>query len=263
MIYIHPLSWLKKSHSVHNLLLDKYIIWLKLWDNIKSLSFINGKIPISLYILQNTININKYKTKIISEIKSKNLLTTSKIYLDNKYSIPLAYHNIFNKLIKFIEKNKLQLDFNTKTVKSEGIKFKLPKKYNVKDNLAVDTYRIKDGIMVKKTKFIHPHLKKRKLIISNKSSFRGAFIDKGKLSLTGNHKFYILNENLELILKILSFKISNLISHFTKYGQDFLDNEAFTYIPDIRKLGIKDITENNFYEKIGFSNNEISIINKS
>tara|TARA_B110000967_G_C18896517_1_gene571073 strand:- start:371 stop:4549 length:4179 start_codon:yes stop_codon:yes gene_type:complete len=263
LAYINPLSWLKNSHSLHKIMLEKHIIWMKLWDNSQSKRMINADIPISFCVLQNTKNIDKKKTKITSILKRRNLSTTSEIYLDKQNSISLAYHDIFDKLINFIEKNNLKLDVKTKTIKSEGVKFKLPEKYDIEDNFAVDTYRIKDGIMVKKTKLIHPHLKSRKLIISNKSSFRGAFIDEGILNLTGNHKFYILDENLEIILKILSFKISSIISQFTKYGQDFLDKDAFSYIPDIRKLGIQDITEKEFYKLIGFSDKDISIINKS
>jgi hypothetical protein len=51
-----------------------------------------------------------------------------------------------------------------------------------------------------------------------------------------------------------------MISHFTKYRQDFLDNEAFKYLPDIRKLGIADITEDEFYELIGLTRQEINQI---
>ena len=101
LAFINPLTWLKKSHSLHNIILEKHIIWIKLWDNIKSLSTINGKIPISLFVLHNKLNINKKKTEIISEIQSKKVMTISNEYLNKIYSIPLAYHSIFNKLIKF------------------------------------------------------------------------------------------------------------------------------------------------------------------
>jgi hypothetical protein len=80
---------------------------MKLWDNIKSLATINGKIPISLYVLQNKLNTDKKKTEIISEIQSKKLITKSNEYLNKNHSIPLAYHNIFNKLINFIETKNL------------------------------------------------------------------------------------------------------------------------------------------------------------
>jgi len=262
LAFIHPLSWLKKSHTLHNEMIDRHIIWLKLWDNIKSLATINGKIPISLYVLQNSKNTNKFKTEIISEIQSKKLKTTSVEYLDKNYSIPLAYHSIFNKLTTFIESKNLQLEYSTKTIKSSGTKTKIPLNYELEDMWAIDTYTIKEGIMVKKAIEMHPDANKRKLIIANKSSFAGAFIDDGKLGLTGNDKSYIVGDNLELLLKILSFKISDIIGHYTKYRQDFLEKEVYSYIPDIRKLGINDITEDEFYKLIGLTNQEINQIKK-
>jgi hypothetical protein len=257
LAFINPLSWLKKSHSLHNEMLEKHIVWLKLWDNSQSKGVINAKIPISLYVLQNQRNTTNKKTEIISILKRRHLTTTSTEYLNPNYSIPLAFHSIFDKLVGFIETRNLQLEYNTKTVKSSGIKTKIPKEYTLEDMWAVDTYTIKHGVMVKKATEQHPDANKRKLIISNKASFNGAFIDEGKLSLTGNHKFYILGDNLELVTKMLNFKIINIIGHYTKYGQDFLDNEAFKYIPDIRKLGIADITEDEFYKLIGLTRQEM------
>jgi hypothetical protein len=91
--------------------------------------------------------------------------------------------------------------------------------------------------------------------------------------------YYILGDNLELIKKILGFNISNIISHFTKYGQDLLSNECFSYIPDLRKMnnGVQfhpladmgsealnlDIDENDFYTLIGLSEEEIHQINNT
>ena len=255
--FINPLSWLKKSHSLHTDMLEKHIVWLKLWDNSQSKSAINADIPISLYVLQNTHNHLSKHTEITSILKRRNLTTTSVEYLHPKYSIPLAFHNIFNKLIGFIETNKLQLEYKTKTIKSSGTKTKIPSTYVLEDMWAVDTYTIKDGMMVKKVTESHPDANKRKLIISNKASFHGAFIDEGKLSLTGNHKFYIMGDDLESIQQMLDFDIVHIIGHYTKYGQDFLDNEAFSYLPDIRKLGIPNVTENQLYQLIGFTPQEI------
>ena len=282
LAFINPLSWLKKSHSLHNEMLEKHIVWLKLWDNSQSKSMINADIPISLFVLENTLNTTTKNTEITSILKRRNLTTTSTEYLNPKYSIPLAFYSIFNKLVGFIETRNLQLEYKTKTVKNEheirevvNKKTKksekknvsieaipLPKTYKLEDMWAVDTYTIKEGLMVKKATEQHPDANKRKLIIANKASFTGAFIDEGKMSLTGNHKFYILGDNLELLLKLLSFKISDMISHFTKYGQDFLEKEVYTYLPDIRKLGIADITEDEFYKLIGLTHQEINQINK-
>jgi hypothetical protein len=262
LAFIHPLSWLKKSHSLHNEMIDRHIIWLKLWDNSQSKGIINADIPISLYIMKNIKNTDKKTTEITSILKRRNLKTTSVEYIDKKYSIPLAYHSIFNKLITFIESKKLQLEYGTKTIKSSGTKTKIPSNYTLEDMWAIDTYTIKEGIMVKKAIEIHPDANKRKLIIANKASFNGAFIDDGKISLTGNHKFYVVGDNLELLKKMLDFNIINIIGHYTKYGQDFLDNEAFKYLPDIRKLGINDIAEDDFYNLIGLTRQEMNQIKK-
>ena len=258
LVFINPLSWLKKSHSLHNEMLEKHIVWLKLWDASKSLATINGKIPISLFILQNTHNTTNKKTDIISEIQSKKLTTTSTEYLNPEYSIPLAFHSIFNKLNQFIEKHNCSLEYKTKTIKSFGTKTKIPTEYTLEDMWAVDTYTLNEGILVKKATQQHPDANKRKLIIANKRAFKGAFIDEGKLGLTGTDKFYILGDNLELIKKMLDFKISSIISEYTKYRMSFLENEAIKYLPDIRKLGIADITEDDFYKLIGLTRQEIN-----
>ena len=152
------------------------------------------------------------------------------------------------------------MEYKTKTIKSSGTKAKIPTEYTLEDMLAIDTYTLNEGILVKNATEQHPDANKRKLIIANKRGFKGAFIDEGKLSLTGNHKFYILGDNLELIKKIMDFNISVVISDYPKYGQSFLDNEAFKYIPDIRKMGIKDITEEEFYKLIGLTCQEINQI---
>ena len=58
----------------------------------------------------------------------------------------------------------------------------------------------------------------------------------------------------------MDFNICIVISDYLKYGQSFLDNEAFKYLPDIRKLGIDDITEDEFYKLIGLTHKEINQI---
>lgn len=261
LAFVNPLSWLKKSHSLHNKMLSKRILWMKLWDNIKSLSTIHGKIPISIYVLKNTENIKQQKTHVVSEVQSKKVTTECDIYLSSKYSIPLAFHSIFNKLVKFIECNNCQLDVRTKTIKADGVKSKIPATYAYTDMLAVDTFTIKEGLKVKKATCEHPDMGVPKIILANKANFTGAFIDDGRLGLCGNHKFYIVGEKLEMVKKMLEFKLMKMVAHFTKYGQDFLDRDAFMCIPDVRKLDVDDLSEDGLYEMLGLSDEEIKSIN--
>lgn len=258
LLFITPLSWLRKSHSNHTQLLEKHIVWLQLWDNINALMEINAKIPLSMYVLQNTLNVKKHKTEVISTIKSTNTKTNSLVYLNPSESIPLAYHSIFDKLYSYITKNDLQLEVKAKTVQETGKDFPLPIDYKKekKDTYSVTTYTVKEGIKVLRSTHKHPDALSTKLIIANKSSFTGAFIDKGYLSLSSGDKFYILGSNLDWLLKLLFFNISNIIVSFTKYRQDFLDREAFSFIPDIRKLG-HEISEDELYELIGLTKDEI------
>lgn len=271
---ITPLSWLKQSHSLHKVFLEKHILYLNLWDNSQSKNILNVDIPISFVVLKNTVNNLHAPTEINSILKRKKLTFNSIQYLSPDNSVPLAFHSIFNKLNQFIQINNLVLEYKTKTIKTIDPQIKMPDEFSIDDKWAVDTYTIKNGIMVKKMIEIHPDTNKRKLIILNKSSFKGSFIDEGRLGLTGNHKFYILGEQLELIQKLLNFKIIDIVSQYTKYGQDFLDNEAFKFIPDIRKLppsstllsdeglfNTYNITEESFYDLIQLTTEEINQIN--
>ena len=179
LAFINPLSWLKKSHPLHNDILEKHIIWLKLWDNSQSKGMINADIPISLFVLQNTKNMQNKKTEITSILKRRSLITTSTEYLNPKYSIPLAFYSIFNKLVGFIETRNLQLEIKIKKVKSRSEKKeKIPTEYTLEDMWAVDTYTLKEGILVKKATEQHPDANKRKLIIAKKGDLRGYLLMK-------------------------------------------------------------------------------------
>lgn len=146
--FINPLSWLKKSHSLHIKILNYHLIWVKLFDNSQSKLIINADIPLSLYVLHKTEN-NK-KSKIVSIMKRRNLATSSFVHLNKDLTVPLAFHSIFDKLIKKLREDNLQLTVYTKTVKSEKEQIKLPTKYSKKDIYGIDTYRVKDGYFVKK-----------------------------------------------------------------------------------------------------------------
>jgi len=141
----------------------------------------------------------------------------------------------------------------------------LPKSYKLEDNYCVDTYILKEGIKINKSKVRHIDADKTKLIIANKSSLNGIFIDDGRLGICGNYNYYILGDTsyLNFIKKIFSFKLIIIASLFTKFRQDLLDTDIFLYIPDLTKHKNKyqDISEENFYKLLKLTKEEIKEIN--
>ena len=263
LVFINPLSWLKKSHSMHDKLLEKHVIWLKLWDNSQSKINIDADIPLSLYIVNNIINKNKKKTEVISILKRRHLESHSMVYLNENKSIPLAYHSIFDKISKKIDENiNLKLEVFTKTVKCEKSQIKLSSKMKRENNYGIDTYRMKDGYFVKHMLQEHPHHKENKLILANKASLKGGLIDNGTFGLVGSDKFYILGDELEILKEFLESQLCEILSHLTKYRQDFLEKDAFNYIPDIRYICEKKYDKEKIYEYFKFTEEEIKNINK-
>lgn len=255
LVFITPLYWMKKTHPIHNLMGEKSIIWMKLYDSGRTQKIMKACIPISFYILKNEINNNQI-TKVISEINNLKIRTTSHTIFRKDCDIPLGFHSIFNKLSDFITNHNLQLEYSTLYVNDTGKHKPLPKKYSLKDNLGVSTYRIKDGIIVSKMEKEHIDTRKRKLIFSNKKKLIGMFIDDGRLGISGRNNIYILGDNLELMLKYVKFKIFSFLSCFIKYNMELLEHALFEYMPDIRKLGIINIEEDEFYTLIGLSEKE-------
>ena len=266
LLYIIPLYWLKLTHELHNLILEKYLIYLQLWDNSKSKQTINGEIPISIFLIKNIDNsIKKLNTDIKINKLRKKIIQNYNIYINKNNTIPLGFISQLLKLQNFIIKNNLFIDFKTTKLKgNDKEKFKLPnfKSIKLSDNYCIDTFTIKDGYLGNKTFQQHEDANKRKLIICNKATLSGIFIDDGKFGICGSNNYYILGDNLELIKHILEFKIIKIASLFTKFRQDLLDTDLFKYyIPDLRKIkGIQ--TEEELYKAINLTKKEINEIEK-
>lgn len=256
LLLITPLSWLQKCNSIHNELLQRKLYWLTLADTNETKRLFKVYIPISMFALKNEPQ-NQIQTKITTFLK-RNKMTHYTI-LNNQETICIAFHTIMNKLKAYIQTHNLELDFKHKVVKSVGNKLKLKEIADPTINLLIDSYTQKDGILVKLGLEIHPDTKQRKLIISNKTDFKGTFIDEGRFGLTGFHKFYLMGNDLEKVLEFFSYKIIKLIPLATRFKQSFLDKEALQYIPDLRKVSVKD--EDDFYKQIGLDDNELSLIN--
>ena len=266
LLFVNPLSWVKNTHKLHKVMFEKYIIYLELWDVNNGKKLINGELPISIFLLQNIKNTNKNKTTIKVKNDRYNYNDDFKEYLDKDLSLPLGYIDELLKLRRFVIKNNCSLEY--KTTKSNDITLKKNqqkklnelkymsiddiKKIKETDKYCIDTYDLRDKqYQLNITKSYHPDYNKRKLILSHKSELAGIFIDSGKLGICGTHNYYITGNNLTLITKILSFDIIKKAGIYTKYGQNFLDADFFTYVPDLRKLEYTNITEDEFNKLIG------------
>lgn len=260
LCYVTPLSWLRKSHKLHSILLSKTVLWLELWDDSYTKKKMSADIPISSYVICNK-NFNNSKSIIVSKMLRTNIYTNCITELQPCLSIPLAYPSIFNKLYKYIQTNNCKLTVKKIMCKTIGDSFLLPEKYSNSDNFAVDTFRVKDGLFVKKMTSVHIDQSKCKLIIPNKSSFKGCFIDNGRLGLCGTDKFYILGDGdqLEKLKILLESNLCNFLVKFMKYRQHFLDEAVFDYIPDVRHIEYDSIEK--LYKKFNLSDKDIRIIN--
>ena len=274
LLFINPLTWLKSTHNCHQLMLEKHIIWLSLWDASTSLRKFNsysGEIPISIFLLQNIKNTKKLKTIIdveYSQIKYE--FSNYEYYLDKSLSIPLGFFSSLLKLQKFVRDNDIMLDYKTTKVSNKYLlkhyihnskKDDLPETYKLEDNYNVDTFKVKEGMKVNRSAIRHTDADKSKLIIANKASLvNGIIIDDGRLGICGSNNYYILGDTntLELYRKIFNFKLIEIASLFTKFRQNFLDTDVFLYIPDLPKLGYE--TENELYKLIKLTKEEINDI---
>jgi hypothetical protein len=276
LLFINPLYWLKSIHNLHNLILEKHMVWLLLWDNATSLKKFNsdsGEIPLSLFLLQNIKNIKKLKTNInIEYSRIKYEISNYNYYLDKTLSIPLGFFSSLLKLQKYVKENNLKVDIKTTKIKKEYLlkhykydtkKDNLPKTYKLDDNYCVDTFILNDGIKVNRSTIRHIDANKNKLIIAHKASLKGTIIDDGRLGICGNFNIYILGKAhyINFIKKILNFKLIVIASLFTKFRQNLLDKDVFLYVPDLPKLGYNNITEDDFYKLIKLTKEEIDDIN--
>jgi hypothetical protein len=250
---------------------QKHIIYLELCDDYNGKKYINGELPISIFLLQNIKNNKEKTTEIKVKNSRKNYNADFKLVIDKELSLPLGYIDELLKLRKFVIKNNCSLEY--KTTKSNDVIFKKNrnklknelkyitlddiKKIKKDDKYCIDTYDTKDEMyQLNITKTYHPDYDKKKLILSHKSELKGIFIDDGKLGICGTHNYYITGNNLKLINKIFTFDIIKKAGLFTKYGQNFLDADFLTYVPHLRKLGYIDIKEEDFNNLIGLSNDK-------
>jgi hypothetical protein len=122
LLFINPLSWVKKTHKLHDIMFQKHIIYLELCDDYNGKKYINGELPISIFLLQNIKNNKEKTTEIKVKNSRKNYNADFKLVIDKELSLPLGYIDELLKLRKFVIKNNCSLEY--KTTKSNDVIFK-------------------------------------------------------------------------------------------------------------------------------------------
>lgn len=273
LVHIIPNGWIdpnfnsnSKSNFNTNYIATKYVAWIKLISKDKAQQLIGGKIATTLIVIKNCENITKKHTQITELITSE---STCSLYLTPNVFISGILYEIFNKSSLFVEKHDVKLIFydgdvtNTKSYIT-GPAFVLPNNHTVDNKYVVTTFvekaqknKIK-GINCKKCNNIYSHTLDNKLIFANKMKLLYSFIDYGKLSVSNEDNHYVLGENLNIIKAICEFTLFELLVLNTKVREDFHNMKIVpNYIPDLRKFGIKYITEQQFYKLIGLTYDEV------
>ena len=263
LISINPLTWIKLSSDNHYL--TKYKIkYLELWDASYSKQKIKAEIPLSWFIINKKENKEKEKTLIKSNDKRHNIYNEEKYYIKENMNLTFCYFSMFEKLYNFTEKIG-KFDLKNKKIKGNGNKIKLNDIID-KSNYGVDTYILNEGIMMKKInkKDIIEEHKNKKIIFANKTNLKYCYIDNIGYNICGNDNYYIIDnneDNLKILYDYFNTKLINFIVLNTKYRGQFIEKFIFDYIPDIRNINNLS-NYNDLYKLIGFTNEEINIINQ-
>jgi hypothetical protein len=243
LLFIHPIGWfkpdgLKPQTEIHNLILSKQIIFMKIYDQGQSLKRFGdaGKIAVSYYLLENT---DVYKSSTIINTLDKK----EDVLLSPKSIIARAYTNILNKIIK-----KCPLWKDTDDYKQKGL--------NKKDCVSGGSYKNiqkigNDGLIyiIKSSKELDT-LKYPKIYIDGYHYPRYFYDKDGEYGIIDQNQHYLIGENLDKQEMYFKTKLSALILKYVKYRQEFIEPR---YYPDVRGLELDKINDETLADYFGFT----------
>jgi hypothetical protein len=117
LLFINPLTWLRDNHKIHNLLFEKNIIYLELWEDTYALKHIKAKIPLSIFLLQNIETNNLIEKIKIFNLRQKYIKEYDNFIIHKNISLPLAYLDELTNLRMFIINNNCLIKYNVKISK--------------------------------------------------------------------------------------------------------------------------------------------------
>jgi hypothetical protein len=261
LLFIHPIGWFKPDGlapqtALHNKMLEKQIINMKIYKNHDAAKLFGGKgaISLSYYLLQNKDSVEP--TTIVDMVDN-----TDSIKLNTDSVIILAYNSIFNKIRSKCKLFKDTTDYMQTQL--GNAKCSNSGEYNnivsVTENGKVLLVKSSVELMKKDTTSIN---KMPKIFIDGIKYPRILYDKKGEYGIIGQNQHYLVGDNLDRQEAFFKTKLSALLLTYIKFRQDFIEPR---YYPDVRLLKDNDgkevkITDSSLAEFFKFSPSEINAI---
>ena len=251
LVFIMPIGWfkpdgLKDQIDLHNLLLSKQIVNMKIYDQGQALKTFGkaGKIAVAYLLLENR---NRYKKTTIINILNKE----EEVLLNKQSVISRAYSNILNKIIE-----KCPLWRDTNDYKQKALSKNDCKTGGQHQNIQKIG---NDGLIyiIKSSKELDT-LKFPKIYIDGYHYPRYFYDKDGEYGIIDQNQHYLIGENLGKQEMYFNTKLSALILKYVKYRQEFIEPR---YYPDVRKLPLDKITDETLADYFGFTKEEREAIN--
>jgi hypothetical protein len=269
LCFITPASWIALQSDLSNRFLKNQLLYIKLYNNFKSLELfgnIAGKIPLTYYLLQKSNT--KNDTQIYDNCLNKFLLFN--IY-DNHF-VPVEIIEIVKKIMKFTNKyGSLQPFFNN-TRRAETKKITpSPTKENIYPIIGIENKMISIKYYDVNNNFIgrldkKKYLTNKKLLLPN---FKMGYpiLDKSGIMYPKSNMMHIIdyNDDEKVLKNIQNLFYTDVVLYLIntlKTKQDFFHNQIFRILPDIGKMDIPTITNENIYDIFGLDEEDKICINK-
>jgi len=262
LLFIHPVSWRRKSKEIKiiNSLLNKRILYM--YTNNKFSDFDISAPFINYYLLQNRNYCNSYKTKY--ETYYNDIYYKGKVHLSNKLEylpVLLTSESIFIlKKILGADGDKLSIKLESKlSTSKKNISIEKTDYYKYKN---LHTYSKKNGFIYRYSYKKHPSQDKLKILMNFRGGYKylNPFIDKGSLGITDSSMYMIVEKkNKDFILNFLKSELMYFLLMITTYNYGANQKNEF-HIMNTFKIPNN---MNNLYDYYKLTEEEIIFINKS
>jgi superfamily II DNA or RNA helicase len=267
LCFITPGSWVSLQSDSQRFL-DNQILYIKFYNIRKAPTIfgkVSGEIPLTYYLLQKSNT--KNDTQIYDNCLNKFLLFN--IY-DNNF-IPVEIIGIIKKMINLtIKYGSLETYYSNTRFSTTSNITNIPTKDNIYpiveisyEKINIKYYDINNNFIGKSKKY----LTNKKLLFPNYSMGYPILDKSGYLYPKSQGNKYIIDYNndekvLKNIQNLFYTDVVLYLINTLKTKQNFFQNQIFRILPDIGKMDIPIITNENIYDIFGLDEEDKICINK-